>query len=304
MFKGVLFATSATPACDPAARVAFAIAGRHEAQLSLFHVLGVPSRGYSREVVDIRTGQKVEPDEDYLAWVREEIKVYYAEQLKGLSGVTIDVAVGYPHREILRWARTHAPDLIVMGGSTGEKDGSSYKKVVVGSTLHQVARAANCPVLAVARPAASFWGGFSSIVFATDFSRASDAAFMFAYQITRQVNGELHLFHALDIGDPHAGAMVDQDDIEKRIREARMRIRGRYVARMEDFKRYSMDVWEGIPFIEIVKYAREKQADLIVLAHHNRPEETDSARLSGNMEQVIVRANCPVISVSREFKTE
>lgn len=302
MFNKILFATSATPDCDPAARVAFALALKHNSQLLIFHVLGVPTRGYSQEVVDVRTGEKVEANEEYVSWVREEIKVHYAKQLETLPVAVIDVAVGHPHREILRKARAEGPDLLVMGGTTGDREQSVYKKVMVGSTLHRVARAALCPVLAVARPAASFWGGFSSIVFGTDFSKAADAAFDFAFRTARQIDGELHLFHALDIGNPQLGGLVDQDAIEKRIREARQRIRGRYVAKMEGFKNYSVEVWEGIPYIEIVKFAREKQADLIVLAHHGQPENPGEERLSSIMEQVIVRASCPVISMNRAVK--
>jgi nucleotide-binding universal stress UspA family protein len=315
MFQKILFASSATPACDPAARVAFALARQYHSNLTVFHVLGVPTRGFSQEVVDVRTGEKVEADDEYISWVREEIKTHYAKQLEEVPEAAIEVAIGIPHREILRKARSEPPDLIIMGGSTGSSEHSVYKKLMVGSTLHRVAKVAVCPVLAVGRPAGSFWGGFSSIVFGTDFSKASDAAFDFAYQMAKQINGDLHLFHALDIrklrfynaldiGNLEFGGLLDQDTIEKRLREARQRIRGRYAARMEGFKNYSIEVWEGIPFIEIVKFAREKQADLIVLAHHSQPEDTDETRISSNMEQVIVRANCPVISVNRASKAE
>ena len=45
--------------------------------------------------------------------------------------------------------------------------------------------------------------------------------------------------------------------------------------------------------MEIVKYAREKQADLIVMAHHTRKMDAEDTRLGSNIEQVIVRAGCP-----------
>ncbi len=40
MFKKILFATTASPACDHAARVAFDMAKRYNAKLMVFHVLG------------------------------------------------------------------------------------------------------------------------------------------------------------------------------------------------------------------------------------------------------------------------
>ena len=299
MFKKILFATSATEASDHAARVAFDMANRYNAQLNLFHVLGVPTRGFSQIVMDVKTGEKVEIDDEYTAWVEEEIKTYYSKQLETAKNVEINVTVGFPHREILRGAREWKPDLIVMGGSTEDDGASVYKKSMVGSTLQRVAKVANCPVLVVNRPAASFWGGMSKIVFGTDFSKASDAAFQFACKLAKALNCELHIFHALDISSMHQGRMLTQDEIESKIREALRRIRGRYIKEIEGIKALSFDVWEGLPYVEIVKYAREKHADLIVMAHHTQKMDAEDTRLGSNMEQVMVRAGCPVISISR-----
>ena len=299
MFKKILFATSATEASDHAARVAFNMAQTYDARLCVFHVLGVPTRGFSQVVLDIKTKEKVVLDDEYIAWVEEEIKVHYSKQLEIFRNVEIKVAIGFPHREILRAARELAPDLIVMGGSTGEDEDSVYKKSMVGSTLQRVAKVAPCPLLVVNRPAASFWGGMSNVVFGTDFSKASDAAFRFALQLVKALDCELHIFHALDIGSMHLGRSMTQDEIESNLREALRRIRGRYISEMKDVPEYDFEVWEGIPYVEIVKYAREKHADLIIMAHHTQKASQEDTRLGSNIEQVIVRAGCPVISINR-----
>jgi len=62
MFKKILFATTASPSCDHAARVAFDMAKRYDSELTVFHVLGIPSRGYSQYVKDVRTGETVRFD--------------------------------------------------------------------------------------------------------------------------------------------------------------------------------------------------------------------------------------------------
>ncbi|MBW1988659.1 MAG: universal stress protein [Deltaproteobacteria bacterium] len=304
MFKHILFATSATEACDHAARVAFNLAREFGSDLTVFHVMGIPTRGFSRTMVDVRTREKVEPDEEYSAWVCEEIKTHYSRELEKVPGCDVCVAVGYPHREILRQAREKRPDLIVMGGTTGSDEDSPYRKILPGSTMLRVARAAPCPVMVVARPAASFWGGISSIVFGTDFSKASDAAFDYARELSAFVKGELHVFHAVDI--QKEGIFLAQDMVDARLREAVNRMRGRYGSRMEGVDNWSVDAWEGFPPVEIVKYAREKHADAIVMAHHTRTEteeETRGVTLGSVLEQVIMRASCPVISVNRHRKT-
>ncbi len=299
MFKNILFATSATPASDYAARVAFDMAQRYDSHLTLLHVLGVPTRGYSQLVMDVKTGEKVELDDEYVSWVEEEIKTYYSKQLDTAKNIDIKIVIGYPHREILREARALKPDLVIMGGSTEEEGVSVYKKSMVGSTLQRVAKSIKCPVLIVNRAAASFWGGMSNVVFGTDFSKASDAAFRFALKIAKALDCELHVFHALDISDVHLGKLMTQDEIETQIRESLQRIRGKYIKKLQKDQEYSFDVWEGIPYIEIVKYAREKFADLIVMAHHTRKMNAEDKRLGSNIEQVIVRAGCPVISINK-----
>ncbi|MBF0303277.1 MAG: universal stress protein [Desulfamplus sp.] len=298
MFKKILFATSATEASDHAARVAFNMAGPLGAHLDLFHVLGVPTRGFSQVVLDVKTKEEVAVDADYISWVEEEVKNYYANQLATGVNCSIKVAVGVPHREILRQAREIEPDLIILGGTTGADEDSVYKSST-GSTLQRVAKASPCPILVVNRPAASFWGGLSNIVFGTDFSKASDKAFEFALNIVTSLNCELHIFHALDISSKNMGMSMQQDEIDHKIREAYRMIRSKYVSKMKDYKNYSMNVWEGIPYIEIVKYTREKQADLIIMAHNSRKLDADGPKIGSNMEQVIMRANCPVISVNR-----
>jgi nucleotide-binding universal stress UspA family protein len=297
MFKKILLATSVTQSCDQAARVAFDMANRYDSQIDIFHVIGVPSHGFSQMAMDVKTKEDVVIDEEYQEWVKEEIKNYYDNQLEDANNFNIQVGIGLPHREILRSIRQNKPNILVMGGSTGNEEDSLYKKITAGSTIQRVTKAAPCPVLIVNRPSASFWGGISNIVFGTDFSKASYEAFEFAYELTKNLDAEMHLFHAIDISSIHTGHMITQDDIEVQIRESYNKIRKQYVAKMNGFKNYSIEVWEGIPYIEIVKYAREKHADLIVMAHHTRKMETEDTRLGSNIEQVIVRAGCPVVSI-------
>jgi nucleotide-binding universal stress UspA family protein len=298
MFKKILFATSATNACDHAARVAFDVAQRYNAHIDVFHVLGIPTRGFSQVVVDVTTGDEVSLDDNYRDLVKEEIRTYYDHQIEKTKNWSIDVAIGLPHREILRIARLTRPDIIVMGGNTGASGSYAHKKIVTGSTFQRVAKAARCPVLVINRPAASFWGGFSNVVFATDFSNAATIAFDFSLKLAQTLNCEFHIFHALDITRIPMNNFHTQDDIEDQIRKAGQQLRSKYISQMKNFKQYSMEVWEGIPFVEIVKYAREKHADLIVMAYNTRKTD-DDAFIGSVAEQVILRANCPVISINR-----
>ncbi|MGD9300312.1 MAG: universal stress protein [Desulfobacterales bacterium] len=303
MFNKILFATTASPTCDNAAKVAFDLELKWDAQLTIFHVLGIPTRGYSPFVTDVRTGEREQPDPDYIEWVKEEMKNTYGDLLKDTEGVEIEAAVGIPSREILRMARKKDVDLIIMGSHTRQEDvGATRYREVVGSTMQKVAKSARCPVVIISRPCTTCWKLFSNIVFGTDFSKAADSAFMFAAKLAQEVGAKLHMFHACDITSSTAGRVLGQEEIESLIENARKKMEKRYAAKMNGYDNYGIEVREGVPYIEILKYAREKMGDLIVMAHHTREIDPEEAVLGTTVEQVVLRSACPVASVNHPDK--
>lgn len=305
MFGKILFATSASPNSDNAAKVAFDLAIRNEARLYLFHVLGVPSRGFSQMVQDLKSGEEGIVDADYRDWVMEELDTVYAKQLEGTDkkNVVKHLAVGLPHTEILRFARQENVDLIVMGAHNREEDtASSRVRAIIGNTMQNVARAARCPVLIVNRPCNTCWKLFSNIIFCTDFSKPADAAFQFAYKTAREVGAKLYLFHACDISNALLGVFAGQVEIERRLETARTLMQEKYISKMADYDNYQVEIWEGTPYVEILKYARDKKADLIVMAHHTKKVPDDQAEIGSTVEQVVLRSACPVASVNHPEK--
>ena len=302
MFEKILFATTASPACDNAAKVAFDLELKWDAKLYLFHVLGIPSRGYSPYVTDVRTGELEEPDQDYIDWVIEEMKNTYGELLQD-SNATIDAVVGVPFREILRKARKEDIDLIIMGAHNRDEEvGAARYRDVIGSTMRKVAKSARCPVVIISRPCTTCWKLFSNIVFGTDFSKPAESAFMFAHQLAKEVGAKLHMFHACDISGMTSGKVVGQEDIEEMIEAAKNKIQSQYASRLNGYDNYSIEAREGIPYVEILKYARERQGDLIVMAHHTRQVDPEEAELGSTVEQVVLRSACPVASVNHPDK--
>lgn len=306
MFKKILFATTASPPSDHAANVAFDLAKKYNAELHVFHVLGFPTRGFSPYVVDVKTGQEEQYDQDYIEWVKDEMKNYYEKQLQGLKkGCVMKTRAGMPHTEILRYARKQDVDLIVMGAHTREEDvGATRFRSVVGSTMQRVAKGARCPVMIISRPCTTCFWYFSNIIFGTDFSKAAYSAFLFAYKVARFVGCKLYLFHALDLSSMHAGRAFSQAKIEEKIQAARQRIEETYVSKMNGFDNYEVAVMEGIPYVEVLKYARDKSGDLIVMSHHTRETDPEKALLGSTVEQVVLRASCPVASVNHPDKVE
>jgi nucleotide-binding universal stress UspA family protein len=117
-----------------------------------------------------------------------------------------------------------------------------------------------------------------------------------------EVKANLHLFHAVDLGLNSAGQVRSQEEIEQYIRTARARIDKDYLPKLKGYEKLTLEIWEGSPYVEILKFARDRQADLIVMAHHTRDLDEEKALLGSTVEQVVLRSACPVASVNRPDK--
>jgi nucleotide-binding universal stress UspA family protein len=128
------------------------------------------------------------------------------------------------------------------------------------------------------------------------------SAFLFALKVAKEIGCKLYLFHALDLSRVAAGKVEAQEQIETQIETARNKIEKMYISKMNGFDNYEIEIWEGIPYVEILKYAREKKADLIVMAHHTKEIDPEEAVLGSTVEQVVLRAASPVASVNHPDK--
>jgi len=305
MFEKILFATSASPTCDDAARVAFELSRKNRSQLYVYHVFGLPGRGFSLTYRDVRTGEAENVDENLVSLVKEEMAQYYEKLAKDHPGCVYETITGEPHTEILRKARKEDASLIIMGAHTRDEDvGAMRHRAIAGSTMQKVAKSARCPVLIVSRPCVTCWSYFANIVVATDFSKPADYAFQFARNVAKEIGCKLHVFHCVDIGPEGQAPSATQAYIEQQLAAAEKKVQDKYVANMGDFDNYLLALREGTPHVEVLKYARENKADLIVMAHHTKDIDPEQAMLGSTIEQVVLRSACPVLSVNHPDKVD
>ncbi|MBI2494546.1 MAG: universal stress protein [Candidatus Rokubacteria bacterium] len=142
---------------------------------------------------------------------------------------------------------------------------------------------------------------FRRILHATDFSTASAPAFAEALALARQERAELRLVHvmtppALFLEDSYLSARTFRE-MQSRARRAvedrlaRLRARARRAG-----VRAGADVREGLPADEIVRAARRRRADLIVVGTHGRSGFA-RAVLGSVAARVVTLARCPVLTV-------
>ena len=139
------------------------------------------------------------------------------------------------------------------------------------------------------------------IVYATDFSGPSERALGYAIYLARQCSAELHCLHVVDDSYQYwmtldAAAIPAGPPVEE-IAEAAEKQLGEFVAskvpaELKAVKR----IVRGRPFVQIIRYAREKKADLIVLGTHGHGGLAHI--LMGSVAEKVVRKSpCPVLTI-------
>jgi nucleotide-binding universal stress UspA family protein len=146
---------------------------------------------------------------------------------------------------------------------------------------------------------------WNRILCAVDFSEASREAKDVAADVARRCEGELTLVHVAMPPVPTAGdLLVSEADLSRTSAEqARFALEGwRESAEARAERPVKAIVLVGSPAQEVVRQARDEQADLLVVSTHGR---TGLARLvlGSVAEQILRHAPCPVLAVKPRERT-
>ena len=144
-------------------------------------------------------------------------------------------------------------------------------------------------------------GKLRRIMHPTDFSKASGTAFARAVEMARADRAELLVAHVLTpaipmVGDGYISPKVYQE-IEASARAAGQKHLDALVAKAKKAgARAKGLLLEGVPYDRIVRAAKAKRVDLVVMGTHGR---TGLARffLGSVAERVIAMAGCPVLTI-------
>lgn len=141
----------------------------------------------------------------------------------------------------------------------------------------------------------------SKILCPIDFSDNSDHAARYAVAMAQAYGAELQLLHV--IAPPVAALPGDQlipDLVQTNIEEIENASRERLERILGDFADLGVTVQSrvigGIPFLEIIRVAREEEIDLIVMGTHGRTG-LEHLLIGSVAERVVRKAPCPVLTV-------
>jgi len=150
--------------------------------------------------------------------------------------------------------------------------------------------------------------GFHRILVPTDFSPNARTAFHYAVSIGEKYGAELLIMHivqdlALVLPDAVMPTPLPTPATEQLIDTSKGMLE--QFLKDEDTKGLTirLDVRIGSPFHEIVAYAAEQKADLIVMGSHGRSALAHMF-MGSVAEKVVRKARCAVLTVQHQFEEE
>ncbi len=140
------------------------------------------------------------------------------------------------------------------------------------------------------------------ILFPTDFSELSIHGLTYALSFAKSYKAELHVLHVVDEAYQYWMAMGPNslpvgptpDEIASGAKQEMGKFVAKYLAN-PDITVVPL-VITGRPFLEIIRYAREKDIDLIIIGTHGR-SGLSHALLGSVAEKIVRKAPCPVLSI-------
>ncbi|MFN7021089.1 MAG: universal stress protein [Phycisphaerales bacterium] len=220
----------------------------------------------------------------------------FAAKIPGAQGLPIEVSINNRIVGILRQARAHKADLVVMGAF-----GDRRPEVGFGTVATACVRKSMTDVLLVRDTQT---GPFKSVIAAVDFSETSARALSRAACIAARDNSELHVLHVFSapwrrlharFHEPVCPQQVEsgyRDAMDRRLIEFVQPITAAY----KDLRLRTVCTDDTGHRSGIVEYAKSTSAELVVLGTRGQTNLRDIL-LGSTAEKTLGEAPCSVMAV-------
>ncbi len=150
---------------------------------------------------------------------------------------------------------------------------------------------------------------YKKILFCTDFSEDATNAFHHALDLAKKYDAQLHILHIphspytylrhvvdeyAPEGAPSGEAFFDEEIVKK----AEGSLKEEYEKRLGDFQDYSFAVKCGMPYVEIVRYAKNNNIDVVVMGAAGK-YELDRVQYGSTAANVSRYSHCNVVVVRK-----
>ena len=153
---------------------------------------------------------------------------------------------------------------------------------------------------------------YKNILFCTDFSEDANIAFLHALDLAKKHGAKLYILHVPHSSYSYCRHIVDEhvppgreggeaffdQEIEKRAKEALVKA---YEEKLGDIREYEFVVRSGSPDVEIIRFAKKNNVDVIVMGALGK-SELDRLEHGSTVANVSKYAHCHVIAIRNPAK--
>ena len=141
----------------------------------------------------------------------------------------------------------------------------------------------------------------TKILYPTDFSEASLEALRYAVSFARNCKAKLILMHVVNEKIFSEGLSLARVSAPEALEQEMAKEAGRQLNMLipaEERKGLDCEMvtLSGMPFLEIIRYAKENDVDMIVIGTNGR-SGMEHIIFGSTAEKVVRKAHCPVLSV-------
>jgi len=137
------------------------------------------------------------------------------------------------------------------------------------------------------------------ILVPTDFSECAEQARSYAAELAKRFASEVHLLHVVaPLALPGYVGPIPEDLLHPE-EGARKELEAWDEPALKEAKQVIRAVSMGTPFVEVIRYARDRNVDLIVMGTHGR-SGIAHALIGSVTERVVRKSPCPVLTVRPE----
>lgn len=292
--KHILVPSDFSATAKQAMANALSIAGRHQAKITLLHVVTVYNDDpYSAEQpFPALDGYYEEMEQRAGTFFKQEIAAYDLKDIEVDSVIRRGFSI---YEEILSFAAENDVDFIAMGTHSRK----SVARFFLGSVAENIVHHAKCPVLTVRIDStSSALPVFNRILVPTDFYEQSGRAVKLALALLAK-DGVIDLMHVVEDAIHPAYFVAEGDtifDIMPHIydksEETLAKMASEY---LPGDVRANLVIKEGKISQTVLDYVQENKADLIIMGTHSM--SALAQLLIGSQANKIIRsAACPVIT--------
>ncbi|MDH3267409.1 MAG: universal stress protein [Ignavibacteria bacterium] len=294
--KKILFPTDFSRCANQALAHAVFLAEKYDAEIHVLHVITL-----FEDQPNIVSGEFAETEE--MIRKLEDIaekqlnKIVDSQGSDDMNIITATKRGISAAPAILEYASEKNIDLIVMG--THGRRGLGH--LLLGSAAEEVVRVAACPVFTIRelkepKPTAQI----NNILVPVDFSNYSKNTLAYASEIAQSYNSRLQVLHIIEETMHPAFSLSGKSSIFDLIPGIEDDCRKRTEKMVKDVvsNKIKADIFikGGNAASDIIKFAKEKSTDLIVIATHGLTG-LEHMLLGSVTEKVVRMAHCPVFTV-------